>query len=79
MSQTIIDEIIITENEYRKEKTGNELSFSEKTGTRRYLSSLLSRAKKGSWASRKLNLRFGLDEDVSMGDYGALEQRHDTQ
>lgn len=74
---TILDTILRTENEARKEDYGVLLSQSERAGIRNYVNTLLSKAKPGNYASRKLDQRFGIDCDRTANDFGDEPQRYE--
>jgi len=74
---TLVQDILSIENDTRIAEYGIPLSLQERAGVRNFVESLLSRAKPGNRAWHKLNQRFGLDGDVSMGDFGEPERAHE--
>jgi hypothetical protein len=75
MTNEIIEDILKKEEEMRKVEYDSDMCLSERQSIRRYLTTLLSKARPGNWAWRKLETRFGFDGDVSMYDYGEPEGR----
>ena len=72
---SVIQDIVEKENAERLRVYNQELSVAERSSLRQYVLYLMDRARPGNWASRKLDLRFGIDGDVSMDDYGERERR----